>query len=148
MDGGAMDGGYDHASGRDGERDGWRRLLPLRRRRAPAIALHAARITVWSIAHFAFGLAQQLAELLAPLLFVIGIGWYALPRVLGLIRTGDDQMQDILSGLQDHVPTEVAVAGHVLTPFGLIVDGILLMALAAALSTLSAVLSRELYRRG
>ncbi len=142
MDGGAMDGGYD-----DGERDGWRGLLPRGRRRASGVALHAVRITVWSIAHFAFALVQQLAELLAPLLLVIGLGWYALPRVLGLVRTGDGQMQDILNGLQGHVPTEVDVAGHVLTPSGLVVDGILLMVLAAALSTLTAVLSREFYRR-
>ena len=143
MDGGAMDGGYD-----DGERDGWRGLLPGGQRRGSALALHAVRVTVWSVAHFAFALAQQLAELLAPLFLVIGLGWYALPRVLGLIRTGDGQMQDILNGLQSHVPTEVDVAGHVLTPFGLVFDGILLMAIAAALSTLTAVLSRELYRRG
>ena len=30
---------------------------------------------VWSIVHFCASLAQQLAELLAPLLLIAGIGW-------------------------------------------------------------------------
>ncbi len=145
---GAMDRRFEDGNGREREgRDRWRRVLSEGRRRAPRIAGHAARVTVWGIVHFAFGLAQQLAELLAPLLFVVGAGWFALPRVLGLIQTGDGQMQDILNGLQDHVPSDVTVGGHLLTPGTLVVDGLVLMAVAAALSTASALLARELYRR-
>ncbi len=115
-------------------------------RHGPSVAGRAARITLWGVVHFAFVLAQQLAELLAPLLLVLGIGWYALPRAVSLIQTNDGQMRDILNGLVERVPTELTVAGHSLTPVGLIVDGVLLMVIAAGLSTATAVLANELYR--
>ena len=120
----------------------WRGLV----RHGPSVAGRAARITLWGVVHFAFVLAQQLAELLAPLLLVLGIGWYALPRAVALIQTNDGQMRDILNGLVDRVPTELTVAGHSFTPTGLIVDGVLLMVIAAGLSTATAVLANELYR--
>ena len=119
----------------------------LLRRHGPALAGHAARVGVWGIVHFAAALMQQVAELFAPFALVVGIGWYALPRVLGLIENGDGQMHDVLSGLADHVPQSVDIGGHVLTPAGLVFDGFMVMALAALLSTVSAVLARELYRR-
>ncbi len=123
-----------------------RRVLDGLAQHGPTVAGRAVRVTAWSIAHFAFALAQQLAELLAPLLLILGIGWYALPRIVGLIQTSDGQMRDILNGLQDHVPTELTIEGHVLTPGGLILDGVLLMVIAAGLSTATAVLANELYR--
>ena len=139
MDGG-MNGRYDGGRGPG-------RMFSSMRGRAPALAGRAARLTIWGLVHFAFGLAEQLAELLAPLLLVIGIGWWALPRVLGMIQISDGQMRDIMDGLADRIPAEATIAGHVLTPSGLVIDGVLLMAIAAALSTASALLAKELYRR-
>ena len=139
MDGG-MNGRYDGGRGPG-------RMFSSMRGRAPALAGRAARLTIWGLVHFAFGLAEQLAELLAPLLLVIGIGWWALPRVLGMIQISDGQMRDIMGGLADRIPAEATIAGHVLTPSGLVIDGFLLMAIAAALSTASALLAKELYRR-
>ena len=115
-------------------------------RHGPLVAGRVARITLWGVVHFAFVLVQQLSELLAPLLLVLGIGWYALPRAVELIQTGDGQMRDILNGLVAHVPSELLVAGVRLTPVGLIVDGVLLMVVAAGLSTATALLANELYR--
>lgn len=117
------------------------------RTRGPAVAGRAARITVWSVTHFLFALGQQLAELLAPLLLVVGIGWAALPRALGLIQTPDGQMRDILNGLQTHIPGTITFDGHAVSAIGMIVAGFALMAVAALLSTLIGVLDRELYRR-
>ncbi len=115
-------------------------------RHGPSVAGRAARITVWGVVHFAFVLVQQLAELLAPLLLVLGIGWYALPKAVELIQTNDGQMRDILNGLVDRMPAEFVIAAHRITPIGLIIDGVLLMVIAAALSTATAVLANELYR--
>ena len=96
--------------------------------------------------HFGANLAQQLAELLAPLLLIAGLGWYVLPHLIGLIQTDDGQVREILSGVQSHVPAQLTLAGHTLTASGLIVDGIVLMVIAAALSTATTVLGNELYR--
>ncbi len=115
-------------------------------RHGPSVAGRAARITLWGIVHFAFVLTQQLAELLAPLLLVLGLGWYALPKAVALIQTNDGQMRDILNGLVEHVPTELTVANYQFTPTGLILDGVLLMVIAAGLSTATALLANELYR--
>jgi hypothetical protein len=115
-------------------------------RHGPSVAGHAARVTLWGIVHFAFVLTQQVAELLSPLLLVVGAGWYLLPRAVALIQTNDGQMRDVLNGLVQRVPTELTVADHVLTPTGLMLDGVLLMVVAAGLSTLTAVLANELYR--
>lgn len=140
-----MNGGIDHSV--DNRRDGGvERWLPAVRRHAPAIAGHAARATVWAIVHFVAGFVGQVAEFGAPLLLVLGFGWYALPHLLGLITTDDGEMRDVLNGLASHVPSQLAIGDHVLTPASLIFDGLLLMAVAAALSTLVALLSRELYR--
>ncbi len=107
---------------------------------------HVGRVASWSVVLFCASLAQPLAELLAPLLLIAGIGWYALPRVVGLIQTDDAQMRDILNGFESHVPHELVLAGHRLTPGGLIVDGIVLMVVAAALSTATTVIGNELFR--
>jgi hypothetical protein len=133
----------------DGARNeiAWREsLLRGVMRRGPSLAGHAARITIWGVVHFAFVLTQQIAELVAPLFLVLGIGWYALPRAIGLIQTNDGQMHDILNGLVDRIPSVLEVAGHSFTPVGLIVDGVILMAIAAGLSTATALLANELYR--
>ena len=112
----------------------------------PTLAGRALRAVLWGVCHFAFVLVEQVAELAAPLLLVVGAGWYALPRVLGLIQTSDGQMRDILNGLVEKIPTEIVLAGFRLTPGGLIFDGVVLMVVAAGLSTATAVLANELYR--
>lgn len=108
--------------------------------------LRALRLTLWSIVHFAFYFLQQIAELLAPLLLILGLGWWALPRLVDAITTheatADQQARDILNSISGTIPHAVTLAGHSLTPGGLIVDGLLLMALAAAGATLSAVAAR------
>ena len=146
-EGGSVGDRRESASVAERRGTGWERWLPTLRRHAPTVAGHAARATIWSLVHFAAGFAQQVAELCAPLLFVVGAGWYALPHLLGLIETKDSEMQDVLGGLAAHVPSQFVLADHVLTPRGLLIDGLLLMAAAAALSTLTALLSREFYRR-
>ena len=115
-------------------------------RRGPGAVARAARVGVWSIVHFAAAFAQQLAELLAPLLVIVGAGWYVLPKVIGLVQVDDAQVRDILAGVASHVPSAVTVAGHHVSASGLMVDGVVLMVIAAALSTATTVIGNELYR--
>jgi hypothetical protein len=114
----------------------------LRDRSAPMLL----RLGVWSVMHMVFYFLQQIAELLAPLLLVIGVGWWALPRVVGAITTQaadtDSQAHDILNTISGTIPAGLHLAGHWITPTGLIFDGLLLMALAAIGATLSALAAR------
>ena len=136
-----MRSGYERRAGGAGSTV-WQGVL----RHGPTVAGRAARATLWGLAHFAFVLVEQVAELVAPLLLVVGAGWWALPKAVSLIQTSDGQMRDILNGLVQHIPTALTVAGHTFTPVGLLVDGVVLMAIAAGLSTATAVLANELYR--
>lgn len=114
----------------------------------PRTPLNLLRLGLWSLLHFAFYFVQQIAELLAPLLLVAGIGWWALPRIVGAITTeaasADSQARDVLNTISGTIPVGVHLAGHWITPLGLIVDGLLLMALAAIGATLSALAARSM----
>lgn len=104
------------------------------------------RLGAWSLVHVVFYFLQQIAELLAPLLLVVGVGWWALPRIVGAITTqtaeADSQAHDILNTISGTIPSGLHLAGHWITPTGLIFDGLLLMALAAIGATLSALAAR------
>ena len=116
------------------------------------------RIALWGLAHFCFYLLQQVAELAAPVLLVLGAGWWALPHLLGIashstanVDAGtpeagqvSGQMHDMLATASHAVPASIDLGGHVFTAGGLIFDGIGLMALAAACSTLAAIVAREI----
>jgi hypothetical protein len=116
------------------------------RHRSPLLLL---RLGVWSVLHFVFYFLQQLAELLAPLLLVAGIGWWSLPKIVAAITVeaggnADSQARDILNTISGTIPTGVHLAGHWITPGSLILDGLLLMALAAIGATLSALAARSM----
>ncbi len=114
----------------------------------PRTPLLLLRLGLWSVLHFAFYFLQQLAELLAPLLLVAGIGWWALPKIVAAITVGasnaDPQARDLLNTISATIPAGVRLAGHWITPGGLILDGLLLMAIAAIGATLSALAARSM----
>ncbi|WP_336761088.1 hypothetical protein [Asaia sp. VD9] len=118
--------------------------------RAPrkASGFGIVRTGFWAICYFAFYFAQQVAEVLAPLCLVIGIGWMALPRALASITTSsastDPQAQDVMNHVVGSIPEHLAIGSHVMTPSGLIFDGFLLMAVAALGATVSAVAARNM----
>ncbi|CAI9121158.1 hypothetical protein [Brytella acorum] len=107
-----------------------------------------ARTALWAACYFAFYFVQQIAELLAPLLLVIGIGWGALPHVMQAVTVGaagaDPQARDVMAHVASAIPTQMTIAGHLLSPSSLIFDGFMLMALAAAGATLAAVSARNM----
>jgi hypothetical protein len=110
--------------------------------------LRAVRLAFWSVAHFAFYFLQQLAELMAPLLLALGLGWWALPKLVDAITTheanADQQARDILDTVSGMIPQGLNLAGHWITPSSLIIDGLLLMAVAAIGSTIAALAAREM----
>lgn len=107
-----------------------------------------ARLGIWSVLYFLFYLAQQIAELLAPLLLIAGVGWSVLPHVVSAVSSSagnvDPQAHDVMSHVADAIPHQIMIGSHLLTPSGLIFDGILLMAVAALGATLSAVAARSM----
>jgi len=119
-----------------------------RQPQARGAALRAVRLVFWTVAHFAFYFLQQLAELLAPLLLALGLGWWALPKLVDAITTreatADQQARDILDSVAGTIPHGLNLAGHWITPSVLIIDGLLLMAVAAIGATIAALAAREM----
>ncbi|AAW60054.1 MULTISPECIES: hypothetical protein [Gluconobacter] len=106
------------------------------------------RTGIWSVCYFAFYLAQQIAELLAPLLLILGVGWYILPHIVNAITTSaataDPQARDIMNHVAGTLPNHLQIGSHLITPGSLIFDGILLMAIAAIGATVSALAARNM----
>ncbi|MFT8367921.1 MAG: hypothetical protein ABF888_01435 [Acetobacter papayae] len=122
----------------------------------PAPALHEGGSTIlhlictalWVICHFVAGFIQQVAELLAPFLLIAGVVWAAVPTLTGALTrstaAADPQARDAISNAAAAIPHEIILGGHMLSATSLIYDGIGLMALAAAASTLTALAARNM----
>ncbi|NIE81279.1 hypothetical protein [Asaia sp. As-1742] len=116
--------------------------------RSSGSGLAILRTAFWAVCYFAFYFAQQVAEVLAPLCLVLGIGWMALPKALSAITTGtastDPQAQDVMNHVVGSIPDHLAIGSHVMTASGLVFDGFMLMAIAALGATVSAVAARNM----
>jgi hypothetical protein len=111
-----------------------------RRDRLDAAVQRGARIAFWAILQFAVSFAEQVAEVLAPLLFVAGLGWAAVLRVAAGLSFDS---YPALQGMVVKLPNALTVGDWWLTPGGLIEDGLLLMALVAACRTATAIIAKE-----
>jgi hypothetical protein len=105
-----------------------------------------AGMIVWAIINAALLFAEQLAELLAPLLLLAGAAWWAIPRALDTI-TLDGPANDVLQTIRGHVPHEIVLGGDYYTPSALIWNGILCIAVVAICRTLSTLLATLLLDR-
>lgn len=108
----------------------------------------SVRTLLWACIHCAFYFLQQLAELLAPLCLIGGIGWSVLPHLVSSLSeklaSAEPQASHLAGPLAHLIPTEISLAGFSFTASGLIMDGLLLMLFAAIGSTLSTLASREM----
>lgn len=129
------------------------RVAPQRPARPSSSALSGLwliRTALWAIAHFAFCFMLQVSELFAPFLLIVGIGWAMVPHIIGLASSSfnssgaDSQTQELIAHVTHSFPMEIEMGSHVFTPHGLIMDGFLLMALAAFCATACAWLGRRL----
>lgn len=104
--------------------------------------------TLWFICHFLFYLIQQVAEIFAPLLLVIGIIWKILPTatssIIKMVSSSDPQTGEIIKHNSNLIPSSITMAGHHLTATGLITDGFLLLAITAFCATITVFLGRKL----
>lgn len=103
---------------------------------------------IWAVCHFAFFFIQQIAEIFAPLLLIIGFVWKILPSLahsaVGMVDASDPQIRDMVGRGTDLIPTSLTVAGHTISASSLIFDGFLLIALTALCATITAFLGRRL----
>ena len=105
------------------------------------------RVGVWAVFYFLFYLVQQVSELVAPLVLILGIGWSALPHIIGIangVAGNDPQTRDMIAHVAHSIPDHVEMGSHLLTPSSLVFDGLLLMAAAALCATLSTIAARTM----
>jgi hypothetical protein len=106
----------------------------------------AAGVVVWAVINAAILFAEQLAELLAPLLLLAGAVWWAIPRGLDALKL-DGPANDILQQVRAHVPSEIFVSGSYYSAHTLISDGLWCIAVVAICRTLSNLLTNLLLER-
>lgn len=105
-----------------------------------------ANIVIWAVINAALLFAEQLAELLAPLLMLAGAAWWAIPRALDTI-TLDGPANEVLQTVRAHIPHEIVLDGDYYTAGSLIWNGILCIAVVAICRTLSTLLANLLLDR-
>ncbi len=103
-------------------------------------------VTVWAVINAALLFAEQLAELLAPLLLLAAAVWWAIPRGLEALKL-DGQANDILQQVRAHVPLEIGVDGTYYTYHSLVYYGLMCIAVVAICRTLSSLLTNLLLER-
>lgn len=107
-----------------------------------------ARVAICAVFYGLFYFVQQVTELLAPLVLILGVGWGALPHIVGAIGTSaasaDPQTRDIVTHVAGTIPHQIVIGSHVVTADSLVVDGLLMMAAAAVCAALAAVAAREM----
>ncbi|MBO6038112.1 MAG: hypothetical protein IJ934_06780 [Acetobacter sp.] len=103
---------------------------------------------IWIIGHFLFCFIQQITELFAPVLLIVGVLWAALPFIVThlthSVLSTDVQAQEMLATAQNSLPSSFQIAGYVFSGMGLIEGGLFLMALTAASATCVAYCERRL----
>lgn len=119
--------------------DDWRAAL---NHPAMAAALRLARLVARGVVLFAFSFVEIIAELLAPIVLIAGIGWAALPGLLAMV-TMEGQAREFVNNVLQSVPREIHFGHMSLTPTSLIVDGLLLIAVVALCRTLQTIVGSE-----
>ena len=117
-------------------------------RRLPVLPLIGKFVSLvaWAAINVGLLFAEQLAELLAPVLLLAGAAWWAIPRGLDALKL-EGPANDILLQVRGHVPLDAMVAGHELSASVLLNDGLLCIGVVAICRTLSNLLSRLLLER-
>lgn len=119
---------------------------PQQRRMPLAWLTRTSSIVVWAVVNTVLLFAEQLAELLAPLLLLAGAVWWGIPKGLDALKL-DGPANDILQQVRTHVPLEVFVNGNYYTAHTLIYDGLWCIAVVAICRTASNLLTTLLLDR-
>ena len=105
-----------------------------------------ARLALWSVLNAALLFGEQLGELLAPLLLLGGIVWWAIPRALASL-TLDGPAGDLLQIVRSRVPHDIYVNGDYYSAGTLITDGLWMIALVAVCRTAATAITTLLLHR-
>lgn len=119
--------------------DDWRLAL---NHPAMIVSLRLSKLVLRGVVLFAVSFIEIVAELLAPILLICGIGWSALPGILSMAGP-EGQARDVIAGVAQSIPREIRVGHMVLTPATLIMDGLLLIAVVALCRTVQTIVSTE-----
>lgn len=122
-----------------GELDDWRATL---QHPAMTASLRLAKMVLRGVVIFGFSFIEIVAELLAPIVLIIGFGWSVLPGILAMAGP-DPEARSFLTSLANTIPHEVRIGHTTLTPTGLIVDGVVLIAVVALCRTLQTIVVTE-----
>lgn len=105
-----------------------------------------ARLAVWSVLNAALLFGEILAELLAPVLLLAGIVWWAIPRALASI-TLEGPPGDVLQMVRSRVPHDIYLNGDYYSASTLITDGLWMIAVVAICRTASTAITTLLLDR-
>jgi len=94
----------------------------------------ATRLVSRGLVLFVFSFVEIIAELLAPIVLVFGIGWAVLPSIISVAGT-EGQAREFLTTLGQAIPKEIHLGRTAITPLSLIVDGVFLVAVVALCRT-------------
>ena len=101
---------------------------------AMTAAVRATKMVVRGLILFAFSFVEIVAELLAPIVLVFGIGWAMLPGIVS-IAGPEGQARDFVTAMVQAIPREIHLGRTAVTPASLILEGILLIAVVALCRT-------------
>jgi len=102
------------------------------------VALKALGVAFWGLVSFGLTFVELLAEIAAPLVLMLGALWWAALQVIAALPV-PAEMQPMVAA----VPTRLVAAGYVLTPGGMIVQGLWLVAVVAACRTLNGIIFKQ-----
>lgn len=103
-------------------------------------------LIVWAVINAGLLFAEQVAELLAPVLLLAGALWWAIPRGLDAVRL-EGPANDILLQVKAHVPHDFVFGATTYSASTLVTDGLLCIGVVAICRTLSSLLARLLLDR-
>lgn len=117
--------------------DDWRTVA---KHPAMAAMTTATRRVGQGLILFAFSFVEIIAELLAPIVLVFGIGWAMLPNIVSVAGT-EGQAKDFIATMAQAIPRDMHFGRTVITPMSLIIDGVLLVAVVALCRTVQTLAS-------
>lgn len=107
-------------------------------RRWGSLLLRGIGIAFWGLVSFGLTFVELVAEVVAPLLLMLGGLWWAAAQIVSKVSVPAEVQPMVQS-----FPTQLIAGGYVLTPTGLIIQGLWLLAIVAACRTLNGIIFKE-----
>jgi hypothetical protein len=102
------------------------------------VAAKGLGVAFWGLVSFGLTFVELLAEIAAPLVLMLGALWWAVLKVIDALPV-PPEMQPMVAAF----PVRLVAAGYVLTPGGMIIQGLWLVAVVAACRTLNGIIFKQ-----